>query len=108
MLTLPPVVGQKYIFINTEDKKKYQCEILKEEEHHDGTTIYKSRTDDPHISDWYYWPDGEAKLDNGYPPVAKLFADVDEIVTVDSTPAIEALHKQRDAMMQRLAKLGAP
>ena len=97
MLTLPPAVGRKYIFLNTEDKKKYECEITGTDDYQD-TTIYRGVSDSGF--DWWYWSDGEAKISSG-PPRAILIEDV-------PLDAIEEIRAQRDAMMQKLADLQTP
>jgi len=93
MLTLPPVVGKKYLYQNADSDELRECTIQYEEEYK-KETIYKSKGEH---DCWAFWPDGEAKV-NKRPPVAVLIEDV-------PPDLIKEIRNKRDAMMQRLALL---
>ena len=110
MLTLPPVIGRKYYYLNTEDNKKYTCRIIETDKCRDSL-IYRSQGKNHR---WAFWPDGEAKINGGNsPPVAILLADVDlegqpePLKTPSNDEDIAKLHAKRDAMKARLQELGA-
>ena len=56
-LTLPPAIGNKYLYKHKGSDDLLECEIVGEDDYQ-GTTIYKSGGDDS----WTYWPDGKAKI----------------------------------------------
>jgi len=93
MLTLPPVVGRKYLYQNADSDELRECTIQYEDEHK-GETVYKAEGEH---DNWTFWPDGEAKV-NKHPPVAVLIEDVPPDV-------IKEIRNKRDAMMQRLKQL---
>ena len=93
MLTLPPVVGKKYLYQNADSDELRECTIQYEEEYK-KETIYKSKGEH---DCWAFWPDGEAKISSG-PPRAILIEDV-------PPDLIKEIRNKRDAMMQRLALL---
>jgi hypothetical protein len=95
-LTLPPVVGRKYLYRNAKSKEVLVCTIEYEDEC-EGETVYKSSSEN---DNWTFWPDGEAKLNNGRPPVAVLVEDI-------PPDTLQELRAQRDAIMKRLREIGA-
>jgi hypothetical protein len=100
-LTLPPVIGKRYVYRHCEGGE-FHCEIISTQRLSDGTDTYKSRPvgDKPSASAarYRYWPDGEAKRTGGNPPVAVLIEDV-------HTSELEALQHDHTVMMARLKEL---
>jgi hypothetical protein len=102
LLTLPPQIGNKYLYKDKGDDELIECEIIREEECGDST-VWKSRCQAG--TNWTYWPDGKAKI---APYRKKDYAAVlvEDIIVHQSTE-IEELLKGREKMMNRLKELGA-
>lgn len=108
MLTLPPEVGNRYLYRNKGNDKLFTCEIISSSESQVYTgkrqVIYKSRSDETG-DNWTFWSDGKAKV--GPKPdnyVAELVDDAP--IPLDDTE-LRRLQEQRKAMQQRLKELGA-
>jgi hypothetical protein len=106
LLTLPPQVGNKYLYKNKDSDELFECEITCEEECGDST-VWKSRCQAG--TNWTYWPDGKAKT---APYGKKDYAAVlVEDIIVSHVPIegeeIKMLRAKREEMMNRLKELGA-
>ena len=104
-LTLPPVIGNKYLYKNKGSDELIECEIVQEEEYRDST-IYRSR--DEAGGNWSYWPDGKAKI--FHPKEAYVAILVEDIIVSHVHTESEELKKLRgghEEMMNRLKELGA-
>ena len=112
MLTLPPVVGQRYTFqydVNFERDpfELHECTITETEEWlhalNPSSTNYVYRASCSDGNSWVFWPDGEAKRSEDC-PVCHLVADIVEDLPVSAEFAeLQATQEER---MNKLRELG--
>jgi len=103
LLTLPPQIGNKYLYKNKDSDELIECEIVRDEKF-DDCTIYPSRGG----NNWTYWPDGKAKV-SPYGKKDYVAILVEDIVVSNIHPSteIKMLRAKRETMMNRLKELGA-
>lgn len=112
LLTLPPKVGNKYVYENTHppgwegDSDGGVCEIVSEGEWN-GETTFISHGENGDM--WTFWPDGKARIKacDGKEYCAILREDVFIAPSLPESTEFKELKARKDKMMSRLKELGA-
>jgi hypothetical protein len=105
LLTLPPQVGNKYLYKNKDSDELFECEITREDECGDST-VWKSRCQAG--TNWTYWPDGKAKTaPYGKKDYAAVLVEDIHDSKIEDGEEIKSLRSKREEMMNRLKELGA-